>query len=154
MIVVNTHLTFPHNEFDERILRLRQITETVTGIDRYIEDNGITRGTVIICGDFNSTIQYDKPEGIDVVYDYMIRQGYTSSYRSIHGREPGASHFNHNAVEASVDFIFYRILDKSTQFETIDSYLVPKAISDETWPHGEYLISDHRPLQSQFKTSF
>lgn len=56
---------------------------------------------VILAGDFNGC------EG-DPACDYVIQNGFISSYKAVNGREPRVTHRDHVGQQKPVDFIFYR----------------------------------------------
>lgn len=37
LIVANTHLTFPHHDYDEKVLRVKQMSHLLKGINQYIK---------------------------------------------------------------------------------------------------------------------
>jgi hypothetical protein len=37
LIVANTHLTFPHHDYDEKILRVEQMSQLLKGVNQYIK---------------------------------------------------------------------------------------------------------------------
>jgi len=145
IILVNVHLTFPHHDYDETVLRPRQINEITTGIDTYISRHGLEESTVFICGDFNS------PHGKqDLVTVHVEAAGYQCSFQSLYKRYPGATHRNHLGQKVSVDYIFFRTgKQPGLKVTPVDSYLFPRETRDAEWPEN-FLCSDHRPLVSKF----
>ncbi|EFA81747.1 hypothetical protein PPL_05741 [Heterostelium album PN500] len=106
-IIVNTHLTFPHNQFDEEVLRLSQIQSVQASIDSYVRQLNVGYELpVLICGDFNS------PNGlIDkcVVYQFLKTNQYLSTFNILHPETKHfVSHKNHLQQEVGVDFIYLR----------------------------------------------
>lgn len=89
-LVLTTHLTFPHNNFDRNILRKSQIKKITKYIDDYLGDNSIP---IILTGDLNSP-KYGK----DVVIDHLIKEGYISTYHQRHNCDDFVSHLNHNGL--------------------------------------------------------
>eukprot|EP01118_Nematostelium_gracile_P011744 TRINITY_DN4219_c0_g2_i1.p1 TRINITY_DN4219_c0_g2~~TRINITY_DN4219_c0_g2_i1.p1 ORF type:complete len:226 (-),score=26.33 TRINITY_DN4219_c0_g2_i1:59-736(-) len=82
-LLTNAHLTFPHNHYDENILRLDQITQVCQGIDLFKQKHEKKTQFEIVCGDFNCP--YKRR---DCVSEYLESQGYYSSYKKVHGRDP------------------------------------------------------------------
>ena len=56
---------------------------------------------VVLAGDFNGC-----PD--DAIYSYVTENGFTSSYKTIHNREPQVTHRLYSGEEILVDYIFYR----------------------------------------------
>ena len=56
---------------------------------------------VVLAGDFNGC-----PD--DAVYSYVVESGFTSSYKTVHNREPQVTHRLYSGEEILVDYIFYR----------------------------------------------
>ena len=90
MTFANTHLTFPHHQFDID-MRLKQAHLALTGIDAFAP---LGVAPCIFGGDFNGFN--------DNVYSAMVRSGFVSSYAAIHGEEPGVTHRNHNGEDVCV----------------------------------------------------
>ena len=67
----------------------------------YFYSNNVEHVPVVLAGDFNGC-----PE--DEVYNYVVENGFMSSYKSVHCREPHVTHKLHNGEEILVDYIFYR----------------------------------------------
>eukprot|EP01117_Protostelium_nocturnum_P011484 TRINITY_DN4166_c0_g1_i1.p1 TRINITY_DN4166_c0_g1~~TRINITY_DN4166_c0_g1_i1.p1 ORF type:complete len:345 (+),score=115.83 TRINITY_DN4166_c0_g1_i1:1285-2319(+) len=161
IVVIVTHLTFPHNHYDEQILRVKQIKEIVRNAQIYIKESA-SNVPVIICGDMNSP--YHKK---DPVYQYITEElGFQSTFKNVNGREPGCTHFNHKHEEAAVDYIFVsnpkdKIMESPSnpsfshsELKAKESFVIPKNISDAVWPSKEdFSLSDHRPLLTRFKFS-
>jgi protein angel len=96
-LVVNSHLTFPHNHMYAS-LRLTQIDRVLSAVRKYIARQDLHDVPVLLCGDFND---YDDP-----VYRLVTRHGFASMFAEMHGREARITHCNHNNREVGVDFIF------------------------------------------------
>lgn len=96
-IVVNSHLTFPHNDMYAS-LRLNQIDRVLSAVRKYIARQDLHDVPVLLCGDFND---YNDP-----VYRLVTKHGFASMFAQLHGREARITHCNHNNREVGVDFIF------------------------------------------------
>lgn len=96
-LVVNSHLTFPHNQMYAS-LRLNQIDRVLTAVRKYIAKQELHDVPVLLCGDFND---YNDP-----VYRLVTKHGFASMFAHTHGREARITHCNHNNREVGVDFIF------------------------------------------------
>ncbi|RLN02141.1 hypothetical protein BBJ28_00019175, partial [Nothophytophthora sp. Chile5] len=96
-LVVNSHLTFPHNQMYAS-LRLTQIDRVLTAARKYIARQDLYDVPVLLCGDFND---FNDP-----VYRLVTKHGFTSTFAQVHGREARITHCNHNNREVGVDFIF------------------------------------------------
>ncbi|KXJ22722.1 uncharacterized calcium-binding protein At1g02270 [Exaiptasia diaphana] len=141
VILTTTHLSYCHNFFDQYV-RMSQAQKVVDGINSYMERDDIEAPPVILCGDFNSP--QENP-----VYKYVCQNGFTSSFKNVHGREPLVTHKDHTGQEMSVDYVFYRNSGSQT-IKPISSTLIPEKYSDQTWPK-EFNISDHRMLITEFE---
>lgn len=141
LLLVNIHLTFPHNSFDRR-LRLTQIKQFLELIHEYQEKhNLLNKCSIILCGDFNSPYENDS------VYQFIEKQ-YQSSYRFIHEKEPKVTHLTHRNEQLGVDFIFY----KSNILQPITSELIPRGCDEQRWnDNSEWMLSDHRAVLSVFQ---
>ncbi|KAF4320548.1 hypothetical protein BBO99_00005509 [Phytophthora kernoviae] len=172
-LVVNSHLTFPHNQMYAS-LRLNQIDRVLTAVRKYIAREELYDVPVLLCGDFND---YNDP-----VYRLVTKHGFASMFAHLHGREARITHCNHNNREVSVDFIFgarlqeEKILEPSRlQLKPMDCHLVPRRLPDAArlkrpqfghdWRHVQSpalltddeelvnywrMVSDHRPLVASF----
>lgn len=102
-ILCNTHLTFPHHEYDEK-MRLTQISKCLKGLREKGEQwNGTTANhTLILVGDFNT-----NKGTADDVYTIIMNHHFKSSWKELYSREAGVTHRNHNSEDVSVDYVFY-----------------------------------------------
>lgn len=134
-LVANTHLTFPHHEFDYK-LRFDQIRNFSAFLGKVQE--GAPEARMILCGDFNCCSIPAK----DNVYRHLIGTGLRSTYYEMFGKEPGVTHLTHNNESHCVDFIFV-----DNKMNVRKSFLCPSHLGDEKWT-PEFTLSDHRPLVS------
>lgn len=67
----------------------------------YFHRNNVENIPVVLAGDFNGC-----PE--DEVYGFVIENGFVSSYKTVHCREPRVTHRLYSGEEILVDYIFYR----------------------------------------------
>ncbi|KAH3745362.1 Low temperature viability protein [Pelomyxa schiedti] len=143
VLVVNTHLTFPHNEYDKTILRVAQINMILDRIDEETHKDTSLLG-VILAGDFNS-----HPGCC--VYPLLHNKGWLSAYSACHGMEARVTHRNHRSAEVSADFIWLGYV-KSNRIRPSDAYLFPRTSPDTTFP-SDFKLSDHRPVVCTFDVS-
>ncbi|UJR38518.1 hypothetical protein I4U23_031184 [Adineta vaga] len=141
VLIVNVHLTFPHNSSDRR-LRLTQMKKFLNLIHEYqIQHNLINDCSIIICGDFNSAWENDP------VYE-LLRKQFQSSYFVIHNNEPKVTHFTHRQEQLGVDFIFYQ----SNFLQPISSELIPRGCDVHSWnDSSKWTLSDHRAVLTTFQ---
>jgi len=104
LLAVNTHLTYPHGDFDKR-MRADQAKKICAGVVEYLDEVGAPPDTtVVLGGDFNG-------EAEDAVYGYLVAHGYSSTFAQVHGREVVCSHCDHHSAHTGVDFIFTATAD-------------------------------------------
>ncbi|CAF1409114.1 unnamed protein product [Adineta ricciae] len=142
LLVINIHLTFPHNAFD-RHLRLTQIKKFLDMIHEYQMKNNLLsdKCSIILCGDFNSS--WDN----DPVYQ-LIEKQFRSSYLIVNKNEPKVTHLTHRREELGVDFIFYQ----SNIFQPITSELIPRGCDVHKWNDTiGWTLSDHRAILTTFQ---
>ena len=63
--------------------------------------NNVQHVPVVLAGDFNGCPG-------DAVYNYVVENGFISSYKTVHNKEPCVTHRVYNGDEILVDYIFYR----------------------------------------------
>lgn len=141
LLLINIHLTFPHNAFDRR-LRLTQIKKFVEMINEYQTKNDLlNKCSIILCGDFNAACEDDP------VYQFLGKQ-FQSSYFIVHRREPKVTHLTHRNEQLGVDFIFYQ----SNVLRPISSELIPHGCNEQMWNDTSgWTLSDHRGVLSKFQ---
>lgn len=114
LIVVNTHLLFPHNIYSTQI-RKREITKILGFVDSYRENelrrtgssgDSVVKLPVIISGDFNGS-----PDG--QVHSLLVQQRYRNSYVEYTGKLDWVSHRSHRQENIPVDHIM--LLNPSDQ---------------------------------------
>ncbi|KAH7295943.1 hypothetical protein KP509_26G000700 [Ceratopteris richardii] len=104
LLLVNTHLIFPHN-FNYCLIRLRQVYKILTFIEQYKREHSLASAPVILCGDWNGSKR-------GRVYKFICSQGYLSSYDMVHDctgadSHRWISHKNHRGDICEVDFIWF-----------------------------------------------
>eukprot|EP01083_Nonionella_stella_P100150 282103_1 len=141
-----THLTFPHNQYDDH-LRALQGSEFV---DLLTKNTSNSVSNIIICGDFNCEIDGNECE-------ICLKDGYKSTFHVVNPDIKGSvvSHFNHNQQSVFVDHIFYKrnptvVKEHSCTMIPIDSYLYPRNMESDKW-NNDWILSDHRPIVSTFQ---
>lgn len=142
LLLVNIHLTFPHNAYDRR-LRLTQMKQFLHLIEEYqTKKNLLKQCSIILCGDFNEASDNDP------VYQYMLQQSFQSSYLIVHGTEPKVTHLTHRNEQLGVDFIFYQ----SNVLRPVSSDLIPHGCDQHKWADSSgWNLSDHRAVLTTFQ---
>eukprot|EP01133_Synstelium_polycarpum_P008436 gene8436-9923_t len=110
-LLANTHLTFPHNSHDEKVLRLAQIQSVHSNIEQYIKQNNLTNIPVIVCGDMNTPVEGEKS---CVVNQFLSKKQYVG-----------------------VDFIYLKDDDRSlsSHLYPIDSFFFPRELEADIIDH-------------------
>jgi mRNA deadenylase 3'-5' endonuclease subunit Ccr4 len=141
LLVINIHLTSPHNPFD-RSLRLTQMKKFLQLIEEYqLEKNLKNKCSIILCGDFNAACDNDS------VYQLLEKQ-FHSSYFQIHGKEPKVTYLTERNEELGVDFIFYQ----SNILRPVSSELIPRGCDSHKWHDStEWNLGDHRAILTTFQ---
>lgn len=137
LIVVNTHLAFPHHCWDVKTQN-KQMTKLVEEIALFQERCFLQQAPVVIMGDFNSSRVDCHP---------LRQASYESSFFVTHRRDPGATHLTHMNQQVSVDHIW---VSENEMLIPQQSYLIPRDLADDSWQQTFHL-SDHRPLVTEFK---
>lgn len=112
LLLVNTHLLFPHNEFSSRI-RLREMTKILGFVESYRQiemcsdvcGRADVRVPVILTGDLNGT-----PQGN--TYQYVRSQNFASAMELCWGQnsekwKKWVSHKSHLGTIVGVDHVFF-----------------------------------------------
>ncbi|KAL9986148.1 hypothetical protein ACROYT_G000242 [Oculina patagonica] len=141
VILMTTHLTYCSNYIDQ-FLRMSQIKKVKTEIESYQKKNNVQHVPVVLAGDFNGC-----PD--DAVYNYVVDNGFISSYKTVHNKEPCVTHRLYSGDEILVDYIFYRNSSPS-HLVPKQSMVLPAEYSDEEWPK-EFTLSDHRMIMTEFE---
>mmetsp|Transcript_10868 Transcript_10868/g.33318 ORF Transcript_10868/g.33318 Transcript_10868/m.33318 type:complete len:312 (+) Transcript_10868:47-982(+) len=155
VIVVNTHLTFPHSEFD-RMLRQEQIHKVTAFVDGFLDRHRMDAVPVLVIGDFNGGLS-------DPVSAHLKAHCYTNALVHLTGMENVETHLNHKNEKVFVDHVWYRRQfdeeDHRVQEERCDSRGAKLAPCDfglfpvKKEPHRwveDFTISDHRLLTLTF----
>eukprot|EP00850_Spirogloea_muscicola_P023748 SM000385S14626 [mRNA] locus=s385:9644:13834:- [translate_table: standard] len=103
MLLLNTHLLFPHNA-NSCLIRLRQAYKILEYVENYKLANNLPLMPIILCGDWNGSKRGQ-------VYKFLRSQGFVSSYDLAHKytdteRQKWVSHKNHRGNICGVDFIW------------------------------------------------
>ncbi|MFS7950043.1 putative EF-hand domain, endonuclease/exonuclease/phosphatase, EF-hand domain pair [Helianthus anomalus] len=104
MLIVNTHLLFPHDS-SLSLERLRQVYKILQSVDAYQKENNLDPLPIILCGDWNGSKRGH-------VYRFLRSQGFESSYDTAHhytdaDAHKWVSHRNHRGNICGVDFIWF-----------------------------------------------
>nr|XP_023925289.1 uncharacterized calcium-binding protein At1g02270-like isoform X1 [Quercus suber]POE94888.1 putative calcium-binding protein [Quercus suber] len=105
MLIVNTHLLFPHDS-SLSLVRLHQVYKILQYLESYQRENKLKRIPIILCGDWNGSKRGH-------VYKFLRSQGFVSSYDDAHkytdsdaDAHKWVSHRNHRGNICGVDFIW------------------------------------------------
>lgn len=177
LVVANTHLTFPHRQFDY-FLRTSQAQTLVHAADKFCE-NLKEDIPLILGGDFNGIAPANKVcTGEDKVKDewwnVLHKYGkFDSAFFSANQRHPQVSHVNHNNELVGVDHIFTRgavkvnecFLEPGNITDTVSIFRphvaplpkysdIVKHILDpkcDNFSDAWRILSDHRPITATFE---
>ncbi|KAJ7514398.1 hypothetical protein O6H91_23G042600 [Diphasiastrum complanatum] len=105
LILVNTHLLFPHNS-NYSLARLRQVHKILRFLEEYKAEHRLFSVPIVLCGDWNGSKRGQ-------VYKFLRSQGFVSSYDLVHHYTDSdidahhwVSHRNHRGNICGVDFIW------------------------------------------------
>ncbi|KAI9110850.1 hypothetical protein K1719_018288 [Acacia pycnantha] len=109
MIIVNTHLLFPHDS-TLSIVRLNQAYKILQYVDSYQKEYQLKPMPILLCGDWNGSKR-------GLVYQFLRSHGFVSSYDIVHqytdtDAHKWVSHRNHRGNICAVDFIWLLNPDK------------------------------------------
>lgn len=94
MILVNTHLAFPHTTFD-RANQLSQIEMVTDSVEGFVRNAGLPTMTPrVVVGDLNV-------EETDPVCRHLGKSGFRSAFASLHREQRVITHRNHRGEEVS-----------------------------------------------------
>lgn len=94
MILVNTHLAFPHNALD-RVNQMSQIEAVTDTVERAVREAGLPTMTPrVVVGDLNV-------EETDPVCRHLGKNGFRSAFASLHREQRVITHRNHRGEEVS-----------------------------------------------------
>lgn len=94
LILVNTHLAFPHNALD-RVNQMSQIEVVTRTVEGVISDAGLPPMTPrVVVGDLNV-------EETDPVCRHLGKNGFRSAFASLHRERRVITHRNHRGEEVS-----------------------------------------------------
>lgn len=92
MILVNTHLAFPHSLLD-RMNQIAQIKVVTDAVDRFVRDARLPTMTPrVVVGDLNV-------EESDPVCRHLSSNGFRSAFTSLHRERRVITHFNHRGEQ-------------------------------------------------------
>lgn len=99
LILVNTHLAFPHNALD-RVNQMSQIEVVTRTVEDVISDAGLPPMTPrVVVGDLNV-------EETDPVCRHLGRNGFRSAFASLHRERRVITHRNHRGEEVSMHYVY------------------------------------------------
>ncbi|CAI5530095.1 unnamed protein product, partial [Closterium sp. Naga37s-1] len=102
VLVVNTHLLFPHDA-NSNIIRLCQVYKLLERVEQCRTEQAGRPAPVILCGDLNGTKEGN-------VYKLLRSQGFLSSYDTAHHLndvdETWVSHRSHRGDVCGVDYVW------------------------------------------------
>lgn len=100
MILVNTHLAFPHTSFDRanQMAQIEVVTDTVEG---FVRNSGLPTMTPrVVVGDLNV-------EETDPVCRHLGSNGFRSAFASLHREQRVITHRNHRGEEVRRTALLY-----------------------------------------------
>ncbi|GJP46707.1 hypothetical protein CLOM_g5959 [Closterium sp. NIES-68] len=113
MLLVNTHLLFPHNA-NSSLIRLREVYKVLEYLEQYRQRHGLPALPIVLCGDLNGT-------KTGRVYRFLRSQGFVSCYDTAKQHADNdacwVSHRNHHGALVGVDYIW--LLNPSAQDEPL-----------------------------------
>ena len=144
LLIANTHLSFPHNEFDRRE-QINQIQILLETLNKFAVTNNITHASRIVLGDLNVESNSD-------VCDFLRKEGFASVMDvcppvngavppalgfPLHHRSVFVSHRTHRLEDLGVDHIFVKSeYDQHRQCDQHD------LLNDRIYHHDQhYLLS-------------
>lgn len=152
VVLLNTHLTFPHSSYD-KMLRQNQIMKITEFVDGYVDQHGLELSPVLITGDFNGGVA-------DPVSAHLRANCYVNTFVHLTDIDHVETHLNHRNEKVFVDHIWcrpniYGSVDR--QRRTDELVLVPTSSvvmpscrrSVQRWPE-DFTVSDHRLLSVTF----
>ncbi|CAM9175264.1 unnamed protein product [Phaeothamnion confervicola] len=175
LLVVNTHLTFPHNA-EDRAAQVRQIQRLTAGVDAYRRERGVPAATpTLLVGDLNA-------DENDPVCEYLRASGFCGAWAEAKAASTAAvsappvvpsrgpvTHMNHRGEEVMADHVFIQPGasamaaaaaaaggasggggDISGGLSVREAVLMPRGVDDSRWSDG-FRLSDHRPLVVQLR---
>ncbi|KAJ4459857.1 hypothetical protein PAPYR_3909 [Paratrimastix pyriformis] len=158
--LVNTHLTFPHHDFD-RALRLEQTKKIALAL--CLHSPGLP---VLLCGDFNGNqtdrcllflkVRNPRPHQEDLNNDLFAHlsttqaQGWVSVYDQLHpapGEAGWVTHCNHKGEQVGVDFQLTMACQPTPEERAIDEgyYGATFACSGRKWTLTELPVPGQAP---------
>uniref|UniRef100_A0A7N0TCG6 EF-hand domain-containing protein n=1 Tax=Kalanchoe fedtschenkoi TaxID=63787 RepID=A0A7N0TCG6_KALFE len=122
MLIVNTHLLFPHDS-SLSLIRLQQAYKILQCVESYQKEMQLSPMPIMLCGDWNGSKRGH-------LYKFLRSQGFVSSYDTAHrytdaDAHKWISHRNHRGDICGVDFIWllnpnrYRKLLKTSWSEAV-----------------------------------
>ncbi|CAI5515875.1 unnamed protein product [Closterium sp. Naga37s-1] len=109
VLVINTHLLFPHNA-NSSVIRLREVYKILEYVDAYKHAHGLHALPILLAGDLNGPLDGE-------VCRFLRSQGFVSCYDSVQSGDDTdnnwVSHRNHRGEEVGVDFVW--LLNPSQQ---------------------------------------
>ncbi|CAM9517484.1 unnamed protein product [Sphacelaria rigidula] len=165
LVLVNTHLAFPHGAMD-RVNQMSQIRTVTDAVEGLVRDAGLPTMTPrVVVGDLNV-------ESSDAVCRHLFDTGFRSAFTSLHREQRVVTHRNHRGEEVMVDHVFVKApgfaarrrgAAESTMADVPglvphmredvvveEATLLPSGIAGDVWS-PRFGLSDHRPLTVRLK---
>lgn len=96
MVLVNTHLAFPHHAID-RANQMSQIKSVTAAVERLVRDTGLSTMTPrVVVGDLNV-------EDSDPVCRHLSSHGFRSAFESLHRGRRVITHLNHRGEQVGYE---------------------------------------------------
>lgn len=150
LLLLNTHLSFPHTPVDEQAQRV-QINTATTFLEYERTRRGLPPTTPqVVVGDLNS-------EDRSSVCQHLEQSGFTSCFAdaspkgTANGSERRITHLNHLGQAVGVDHIFFKAPAHGA--DVLERVVDPPHLPCDTWQERMNSISDHRPLTASLRFS-
>lgn len=152
LLLLNTHLSFPHTAVDEQAQR-QQIQAATAFLERERASRGLALGTPqLVVGDLNvedqsSVCQHLRANGFVSCFSNPTTELCPPAQAMSSSRR--VTHLNHLGQAVGVDHIFVKVPDYGV--DVLHRVVEPPHLPCDTWPGSLSHISDHRPLTASVR---
>ncbi|GAB5029864.1 calcium-binding protein at1g02270-like isoform x2 [Nannochloropsis oceanica] len=117
VVLLSTHLSFPHNRFDEN-QQHRQVLSLTRMLETYVKGqeavNGRQRMLQVLCGDFNVDLTHPVLDPIHALgFRHVMAAGESRGVGAEDVGQPLVTHRTHRGEDVAVDHIFFRSYDST-----------------------------------------
>ena len=117
VVLLSTHLSFPHNRFDENQQR-RQVLSLTRMLETYVKGqeavNGRQRMLQVLCGDFNVDLTHPVLDPIHALgFRHVMGAGEGNAAGAEDVGQQLVTHRTHRGEDVAVDHIFFRCYDST-----------------------------------------